>query len=321
MTAPGNNPSPLAILNVVDRGFVRAKLVGVRTFPSLLEGTCNAKAPHRHGAPFAHNLWDWLHRLSGILVWDNHQIGDLNGAMTTPAKGAPRESARLVFSDPPYNLGVDYGAHYNVSQPAEDYLDWCNSWLSLCGSLLTWDGSLLLLINWEWLYDLAILGRELGLHIRQQLTWYESFGVNCERKYSRCSRPIVWFTRHRASFAWNPEAVNRPSDRQAIYHDKRGNPDGKNCGDVLGINPPIPRLTGTCKERLPDFPTQLPLGLLRPLVGAHSNPGDLVIDPFSGSGTTGAACFELDRKFLGVELGQEFVDLSRKRLTSLELKK
>ena len=62
---------------------------------------------------------------------------------------------------------------------------------------------------------------------------------------------------------------------------------------------------------MPDFPTQLPIALLRPIVACASRPGDLVVDPFSGSGTTGAACIELGRRFVGLELSENFADLSR----------
>jgi site-specific DNA-methyltransferase (adenine-specific) len=108
--------------------------------------------------------------------------------------------------------------------------------------------------------------------------------------------------------------VNRPSDRQTKYGDSRADPAGKCWDDVWGITPPIPRLVDNHHERIPDFPTQLPLDLLRPIVSAHSDPGDLVLDPFSGSGTTGCACIELGRRFVGIELSEKFADLSRKRL-------
>jgi site-specific DNA-methyltransferase (adenine-specific) len=222
--------------------------------------------------------------------------------------------ARLIFADPPYNIGIDYGDHYDDSQPFEDFKEWCGAWISAAGDKLTWDGSLFLLVDWAWSHDLAVLGRELGLHIRQTIVWYETFGVNCSRKYNRCSRPLIWFTKHKETFAWNPEAVNRPSDRQLKYNDKRADPNGKTWDDVWGINPPIPRLVDNHHERIPDFPTQLPLDLLRPIVGCHSDPGDLVLDPFSGSGTTGCACVELGRRFIGIELSEKFAELSRKRI-------
>jgi hypothetical protein len=75
--------------------------------------------------------------------------------------------------------------------------------------------------------------------------------------------------------------------------------------------------TGICGERLPGFPTELPLALLRPIVLCASGPSDLVLDPFSGSGTTGAAALESGRRFVGIERTAMFVYLSRRRLAGL----
>ena len=74
---------------------------------------------------------------------------------------------------------------------------------------------------------------------------------------------------------------------------------------------------GTAKERIPDFPTQLPLALVRPIIGACSNPGDLVLDPFCGSATTGVAAVELGRNFIGIEKSAHFADLATKRMKVL----
>jgi site-specific DNA-methyltransferase (adenine-specific) len=118
----------------------------------------------------------------------------------------------------------------------------------------------------------------------------------------------------RKRFVFNPDAVNRPSDRQEKHHDRRANPGGKVWDDVWGIKPPIHRLVGNAEERIPDFPTQLPLDLLLPIIGCSSEPGDLVLDPFNGSGTTGAAAIQLGRRYLGIEKSPKFASLARLRL-------
>lgn len=223
-------------------------------------------------------------------------------------------SVRLIFADPPYNIGVPYGDHHDDSIPQEEYLDWCQSWLDASARLLTPDGSMWVLINDEWADFYGVMLRDAGLHRRAWIKWYESFGVNCANNFNRCSRHLFYCVKNPDHFVFNPNAVNRPSDRQAKYSDKRADPGGKVWDDVWGLNPEIPRLTGTAKERLPDFPTQLPLKLLLPLVGCASEPGDLVLDPFSGSGTTGAACIQIGRRYLGFEQSPVFADLSRKRL-------
>jgi DNA modification methylase len=79
----------------------------------------------------------------------------------------------------------------------------------------------------------------------------------------------------------------------------------------------ISRLAGTHAERIPGFPPQLPVALLRPIVGCASSPSDLVLDPFSGSATTEAACVELNRRYLGIEKGPDYSKRSRKPLESV----
>src|SRR5262249_8342627 len=177
----------------------------------------------------------------------------------------------------------------------------------------TADGSFWVLINDENAAEFKVMLEESGLRLRQWLVWYECFGAKHANGFNRTHRHLLW-TGKEQGFVFNAEAVNRPSDRQTKYHDERAQEGGKNWDSVWGIKPSIPRLTGTCAERLPDFPTQLPLALVRPIVGCASDPGDLVLDPFSGSGTTGAVCVELGRRFVGIEKSNDFVELSRKRL-------
>lgn len=245
----------------------------------------------------------------------------IHGDCTSIFHDIEPESARLVFADPPYNIGIDYGDHFSDSRTDDNYITWTDMWMGGAASRLISDGSLWILINWEYMPDVVRIGQNMGLFLRQTLIWYESFGVNTTRMFNRCSRALLWFTLSERRFVFNdnvevgnPGSIRRKSDRQEKYSDKRADPDGKLWDDVWGINPAIPRLMGTCSERLPDFPTQLPLALLRPIIACASDPGDLVIDPFCGSGTTGVACIELGRRFIGIELGTEFSVMAEKRL-------
>lgn len=229
--------------------------------------------------------------------------------------------ARLIFADPPYNLGIDYGAGAAADRlPHDQYLAWCAKWIRSCADRLTDDGSLWVLIDNKYADYFGLMLREAGLHRQHWIIWYETFGTNCRKKFNRTSRHLFHCTKHPTRFVFNRDAVNRLSDRQLIYHDKRANPDGKNWDDVWGVPRKdgvgaIPRVCGTPNERIPGFPTQLPLALLRPIVGCASDPGDLVIDPFCGSATTGVAAAELGRSFIGIEVQPRFAELARERLT------
>jgi site-specific DNA-methyltransferase (adenine-specific) len=226
------------------------------------------------------------------------------------------ERARLIFTDPPYNIGIDYGDGKEADLLSDDdYMTWVEEWLDCCRELLTDDGSLWVMIGDEYAAEYCVMLKRMGLTLRSWIKWYETFGVNCSHKFNRTSRHIFYFVKDPKRFVFNREPVTRPSDRQTKYGDKRASEGGKNWDDVWEI----PRLTGTSIERVPSFPTQLPLRLVRPIVECASDIGDLVIDPFNGSGTTGVAAIETGRRYIGVELSADFATKASARLSSAQI--
>lgn len=219
--------------------------------------------------------------------------------------------ARLIFADPPYNIGIDYGEGPDADRiPYDVFTSWCAEWIHAATECLTDDGSLWLLVPDEMVAECAMAAKRYGMTIRSWIKWYETFGVNCRTKFNRTSRHILYCVQDDSNFVWNPEAVTRPSDRQTKYNDKRANASGKIWDDVWQI----PRLTGTCEERVPGVPTQIPLALIKPIIECASDPGDLVVDPFNGSGTTGVAAIQAGRKYIGIDRSSEFIDIAKKRL-------
>ena len=219
--------------------------------------------------------------------------------------------ARLVFADPPYNEAIDYGSGFDDDRDPAEYVAWTRDWVESAARVLTPDGSLWVLISDPYAAEHVLAVKAAGLTIRNWVIWYETFGVNAPTKFNRTKRHLLYAVKDPSRYCFHPEAVSRPSDRQAKYDDPRANPAGKTLDDVWTD---IPRLAGTHAERIPSFPTQLPVALLRRVVSCCTDPGDLVIDPFCGSGTTGAAAVGLGRRFLGVERSAEFADLARLRL-------
>jgi hypothetical protein len=90
---------------------------------------------------------------------------------------------------------------------------------------------------------------DAGLHRRQTIIWYETFGVNCTHMFNSCTRPLLWMVKHPKRFVFNADApqIRRPSDRLTKYNDRRACPRGKLLDDVWTI----PRVCGTFRERLP----------------------------------------------------------------------
>jgi len=223
-------------------------------------------------------------------------------------------AARLIFADPPYNIGVEYGDHHDDRMDDAEFVDWCLKWTRLACDCLTDDGSLWLMINDEYAADFVTNARDCGLTMRAWIKWYETFGVNCSNNFNRTSRHILYFVMDEDNFVFNETEVLRPSDRQTKYGDSRAQSSGKILDDVWQI----PRLTGTSSERIPDFPTQLPIELVSRIVRVASEPGDLVVDPFNGSGTTGVAAITGQRRYIGIDASKDFVSAASLRLRGVK---
>lgn len=219
--------------------------------------------------------------------------------------------ADLVIADPPYNIGIDYGSGRKADR-RDDYEEWVNEWIHLSLQALRPGGSLWIISGQEHGAEIDLAIRRAGFEMRNRITWYESFGVYCTNKFSRTSRPIFYAVKPGGQVTFNREAVTVPSARQTIYRDKRADPRGRIMGDVWSIN----RVCGTFRERVPGVPTQLPQQLVRRIIEVSSNVGDMVVDPFLGSGTTGVVSVETGRMCLGIERNAEYVAIAKKRLTA-----
>lgn len=242
-------------------------------------------------------------------AWSILNVDVIDGLESVRDEHGP---ARLIFTDPPYNIGIDYGdgEKADLLSP-QAYMKWARQWLGLCWDCLTDDGSLWVMIGDEYAAEYCTEIRATGFTVRSWIKWYETFGVNCSNKFNRTSRHIFYAVKDENAFVFNPEPVTRPSDRQTKYGDSRAAAGGKLWDDVWQI----PRLTGTCRERIPGFPTQLPLALVEAIVLCASMPGDLVVDPFNGSGTTGVASIRNGRKYVGIEKSENYADIATERLS------
>lgn len=226
-------------------------------------------------------------------------------------------TARLVFTDPPYNIGIDYGGGKKADElPRDRYLAWCDEWIVQCVNLLADDGSMWVMICDDWAEHFADMLNDAGLHRRAWIKWYETFGTNRANNFNRTSRHIFYYVVNPKKFVFNADAVTRRSDRQEKYNDKRADPAGKIRDDVWIV----PRLTDNNAERQPGFPTQIPEQITDWIVGCCSDPGDLVVDPFAGSGTTGVSCRKIGRRFIGIERNQDFADRAQVRIVGTEVR-
>ncbi len=242
----------------------------------------------------------------------------INGDCIEVLASLPAESVDLAFADPPFNIGYEYD-RYDDNRHSEDYLGWAERWLSAVRRLLKPHASFFLAIGDEYVAEHKVRLDALGLTMRNWIVWHYTFGVHCEKKFSRSHAHILYYVADPKHYTFDADAIRVPSARQTTYADRRANPKGKVPDDTWVLRPQeddrffradddtwyVSRVCGTFKERV-DHPCQMPQSLLERIIRVASNPGDLVLDPFAGSGTTLVAAKNLKRNWLGIELSEKY---------------
>jgi site-specific DNA-methyltransferase (adenine-specific) len=240
----------------------------------------------------------------------------------------PAGCADLVFIDPPFNIGLDY-PDYDDDRPEAEHLARLEQVFRAVLRVLSPAGSLWVAIGTGLQAELCVLLKRLGLHWRNTVPWHYGFGQHQERKLTPSWVALHYFVKDPGQFTFNRDAVWVPSARQAVYGDKRAKAGGKTPDDVWVTWPPaaealgffdpvgdawhVRREAGTFKGRV-DHPCQMPDAVLERIVLLCSNPGDLVLDPMCGPGSTLAAASRLGRRYLGIELCAATAALARDRL-------
>jgi len=223
--------------------------------------------------------------------------------------------ADLIFADPPFNIGYKYDKYYDKVK-SKNYVAWTREWMTVCKKVVKPHGSFYIAIGDDYAANVRIIADELGLFMRNWIIWHYTFGQQTKNKFARSHTHIFYFVNDEKNFTFNDHAIRVPSDRQLTYNDRRANPVGKIPDDVWeGFS----RVCGTFRERAGWHPCQMPESLLKRIIAVSSNPGDCVLDPFLGSGTTAAAAYQLGRKHVGVEISEKYVENARQRLAELKV--
>jgi site-specific DNA-methyltransferase (adenine-specific) len=219
----------------------------------------------------------------------------------------------LIFADPPFNIGYKYDV-YEDRRAYDDYHAWTRQWMEECARVLKPSGCFWIAIGDDYAAEVRMLGRELGLHLRNWVIWHYTFGQQTKAKFARSHTHLFYFVKDPTDFTFNDEAVRTFSDRQRVYKDKRANKAGKIPDDSWNE---FPRVCGTFGEREGWHPCQMPETVLMRIILACSSPKDIVFDPFAGSGTTLAVAKKLSRKYVGVEVSADYAKRIRARLAAI----
>ena len=237
-------------------------------------------------------------------------IGDIRdktvlGDFFSVAPLLPEGFADLIIADPPYNLAKDFGGRRFSHRSDKSYREYTESWIRLIKPLLKPDGSVYVCCDWR---SGMIIGDVLSEHfkLRSRITWQREKGRGSKRNWKNCMEDI-WFATCSDSYTFNYEAVKlrrrvvapyrvdgKPKDWEETEEGNFRNTFASNFWDDISI-PYWSMAENTA------HPTQKPEKLLAKLILASSNEGDLVFDPFLGSGSTSVTAKKLGRHYSGIE--------------------
>lgn len=260
------------------------------------------------------------------------QVVLLEGDSAETLKAVPAETAKLIITSPPYNIGKAYETATHLS----DYLGALAPVVDQLIRVLAPNGSLCWqvgnYVDHSEIFPLDIFYypffKDRGLKLRNRLVWYFEHGLHASKRFSGRYEVLLWFTKT-DEFTFNLDSVRVPSKYPGKTNYKPGENYGKPSGNPLGKNPSdvwkliqheweqglwcIPNVKANHPEKTP-HPCQFPIELVERCVLALTNPGDWVLDPFSGSGSALLAALRHERKALGCDKEEEYNRIARKRI-------
>jgi site-specific DNA-methyltransferase (adenine-specific) len=212
----------------------------------------------------------------------------------------------LVFADPPFNWKRAYDK-WDDNLPDPEYLAFTYRWLDLCIEALRPGGVFWVNIPDDWAAEIVVHLKERGLNMVNWCIWHYRFGQNTKARFISSKVHVLFFSKPGGPHTWNPKDVLEVSDRRSTYGDirteskKDGMPPGLRLPMDVWYGPYWGRIQGNNYERRANHDNQLPEVYLERVIRATSKAGDLVMDPFLGSGTTGVVAHALGRRFIGIE--------------------
>ena len=246
----------------------------------------------------------------------------LYGDCLSHLKKLSSDSVDLVFADPPYNLQLDrellrpnntrvdgVDNNWDKFDSFANYDEFCRSWLFECRRILKPDGALWVIGSYHNIFRTGTVLQDLGYWILNDVVWRKTNPMpNFRgRRFTNAHETLIWASREQSSrYTFNYESMKALND------------DIQMRSDWL-----FPICSGP--ERLKDeggrkaHPTQKPEALLHRIVLASTNRGDVVLDPFFGTGTTGAVAKQLGRRFIGIEQDADYVKAARERIAKVKV--
>lgn len=231
----------------------------------------------------------------------------------------PDNFADLMVVDPPYNLTKSFGHNVFRQTDLATYKKWLDKWLAKTVRILKPNASIYICSDWQSSLVIPEVASKYFM-LRNRISWAREKGRAAANNWKNCLEDIWYFTKS-DDFTFNLDAVKVQRKVLAPYRDNAGAPKdwSESDGQKLRLTAPSNIWTDITVPfwSMPEnteHPTQKPEKLIAKLILASSNKGDMVFDPFVGSGTTAVVAKKLGRRFLGIERERKYVALALKRL-------
>ncbi len=222
----------------------------------------------------------------------------------------------LIFADPPYNIGKDFGNNKDKWKNTEDYIKWCKLWIDECFRVLKNEGTFYFMTATQFMPYLDVYCSE-RYNVLSRIVWtYDSSGVQSKKIFGSLYEPILMCnksSKYKYTFNYKDILVEAKTgaERKLIdYRKKVPTPYNtkKVPGNVWDFNRVRFRM-----EEYENHPTQKPEKLLERIILASTNENDIVLDPFSGTFTTSSVAIKNNRKAIGIELNDEYYKIGIRR--------
>jgi site-specific DNA-methyltransferase (adenine-specific) len=224
----------------------------------------------------------------------------------------PERAFDVIYADPPFNTGKVQRLHdHAYDDDFEDFLGFLRPRLERCRELLAEHGTLYLHLDWREHHYVKVLldelfGRECFLN---EIVWIYDYGARTKRRWPAKHDTILVYVRDRAKYWFDAEEVDREPYMAPGLQTPERLARGKSPTDSWWHT-----IVGTTAAERTGYPTQKPEGIVRRMVAASSRPGGWCLDPFAGSGTLGAVCAQLGRRFVLADDNPEAIEVCRRRL-------
>jgi adenine-specific DNA-methyltransferase len=237
----------------------------------------------------------------------------------------PEDALALTVTSPPYNIGKEY----EEPLPLDEYVSWSAEWVAGVHRVTALDGAFWLNLGYVSVPGRAkavplpyLLWDRISFYLVQEVVWNYAAGVAARTSFSPRNEKFLWYVKDPDRYTFNLDDVRDP-DVKYPNQKKNGklkcNPLGKNPTDVWTFPKVTSGTNRSSVERTP-HPAQFPEAVIERIVKACSNPGDVVLDPFMGSGTTAVVARRLDRYAIGFETNERYLaDVAIPRLLAANL--